>query len=351
MKGPIDLETFLPSNYQEISTVKHIHVAIAGFGGVGRAVAGLLLARRNRYRSLYDVDVRLAAVCGSRAGLSSTDGLELQDFDRLIEGRSGPDFLMAARPDVLIEAGPSNFRTGSPGHGYIGSALDAGIHAIVISKGALVFDGKGLQDRARKTGAFLKVSGATAAALPTIDLLNHNLKGCEFIRIEGILNATTNFLLSAMMDDGMSFVDALAKAQQGGFAESDPRNDTEGWDTAAKVLILANFGLDAGLTMDNIAVDGIQNVTDAQVKAWKDAKLVPKLIGSIVRNDGIYSAKVGVKALPASDVFSQVAGKSKAIRITTDTMGEIVAIGSGAEPMATASAALKDFEHIVMARH
>lgn len=331
--------------------MKHIHVAIAGFGGVGRAVASLLLARRNRYRSLYDVDVRLAAVCGSRAGLSSTDGLELQDFDRLIEGRSGPDFLLASKPDVLIEAGPSNFRTGGPGLGYIESALDAGIDTIVISKGALVLDSMGLQGRAGKTGTFLKVSGATAAALPTIDLLEYNFKGCEFLHIEGILNATTNFLLSAITDDSMSFADALAKAQRSGFAESDPRNDTEGWDTAAKLLILANFGLDAGLTMDNIAVEGIQNVTDAQVNAWKDAKLVPKLIGSIVRNDGIYSAKVGVKALPASDIFSQVTGESKAIRITTDTMGEIVAIGSGAEPMATASAALKDFEHILMARH
>jgi homoserine dehydrogenase len=329
--------------------VKHINVAIAGFGGVGRAVASLLLARRNRYRSLYHVDVRLVAVCGSRAGLSSIDGLEPNDFDRLIEGRSGSDFLLAARPDVLVEAGPSNFRTGGPGYNYIGTALDKGIHAIVISKGALVFDGSGLQDRARKTGAFLKVSGATAAALPTIDLLDYNLKGCEFVRIEGILNATTNFLLSSMMDDGVSYADALAKAQQDGFAESDPRNDTEGWDTAAKLLILANFGLDAGLTMDDVVVDGIQKVTEAQIKAWRNDGVVPKLIGAITIENATWKATVGVRMLPTSDIFSQVAGKNKAIRITTDTMGEIVAIGSGAEPMATASAALKDFEHILLA--
>jgi homoserine dehydrogenase len=329
--------------------MKRIHVAIAGFGGVGRAVASLLLSRRNRYRGFYGVDVRLVAVCGSKAGIASAEGLEPNQLDGMLEGLSGPEFVMAAKPDVLIEAGPSNFRTGAPGYGYIGSALDAGIHAIVISKGALVFDGKGLRDRARETGAFLKVSGATAAALPTIDLLEYNLKGCEFVRIEGILNATTNFLLSAMMDQGMSFDDALAKAQQGGFAESDPRNDTEGWDTASKLLILANFGLNAGLAMDDIMVDGIQNVTGAQIGAWKDAGLVPKLIGAITREARTYKATVGVQALPKSDVFSQVAGKNKAIRITTDTMGEIVTVGCGAEPLATASASLKDFEHILMA--
>jgi homoserine dehydrogenase len=328
--------------------VRHIKVAIVGFGGVGRAVAEQLLARRTRYRSLYNVEVHLVAVCGSKAGLASPDGVQLSDLERLIIGHTGPEFVLAAKPDVLIEAGPSNFRTGLPGHQYIASALDAGIHTIVISKGALVFDGRGLQDRARISGAFLKVSGATAAALPTIDLLEYNLRGCEFARIEGILNATTNFLLSAMMDDGISFADALTKAQEGGFAESDPRNDTEGWDTASKLLILANFGLDAGLTMNDMVVEGIENVTEEQISAWRHDGVVPKLIGAITGQNGNYTATVGVKALPKSDLFSQVSGKTKAIRITTDTMGEIVAIGCGSEPMATASSALKDFEHILM---
>lgn len=328
--------------------MRRINVAIAGFGGVGRAVASLLLARRNRYHNIYGIDVRLVAVCGSKAGLARADGLELDQFESLVEGRSGPDFILNAKPDVLIEAGPSNFRTGGPGYDYIGSALDAGIHSIVISKGALVFDGKGLKDRAKKTGAFLKVSGAAAAALPTIDLLDYNLKGCEVLCLEGILNATTNFLLSAMMNDGVSFVDALTKAQDGGFAESDPRNDTEGWDTASKVLILANFGLDANLGMEDIVVEGIQNVTEEQIKAWKHGGLVPKLIGALTRENGTYRATVSVKAVPTSDIFSQVEGKNKAIRIATDTMGEIVAIGCGTEPMATASASLKDFEHILM---
>lgn len=327
--------------------MKRINVAIAGLGGVGKAVAGLLLSRRERYRGLYNVDVRLVAACGSRSGVLEPDGLEIDRLDQLTEGLSGVGFIQSSMPDVLIEAGPSDFRTGAPGHAYIGAALDAGVHAIVISKGALVFDGLGLLDRAAKSGALLKVSGATAAALPTIDLLTYNLKGCEIFRLDGILNATTNFLLSVMMNDGLSFDEALSRAQAGGFAERDPRNDTEGWDTASKLLILANFGLGARLSMADLAVDGIQNIAAGQIADWRAGGLVPKLVGTITRTDGVIRASVGIQTFPLSDVFAHVMGKTKAIRIQTDVMGEIVAIGGGPEPLATAAATLKDFELIL----
>lgn len=115
-----------------------IRIAIAGFGGVGRATANLLLNRRGRYRQLYEADVRLVAVCGSRSGLADDDGLEADRLDRLEDGLSGLDFIAASGADILIEAGPSDFRTGGPGLGYIHSALSSGRDTIVISKGALV---------------------------------------------------------------------------------------------------------------------------------------------------------------------------------------------------------------------
>lgn len=327
--------------------MRRVAIAIAGFGGVGRATGELLLLRRERYGRLYGLDVRLVAVCGSRAGIGASEGLEASQFNELVDGQSGAGFLLSHEPDILIEAGPSDIRTGNPGLAYIGEALDAGIHAIVISKGALVFDGLGLKRRAVASGALLKVSGATAAALPAIDLLDYNLRGSEVIRIDGIFNATTNFLLTAMMRDGSSLQTALRKAQEGGFAESDPRKDIEGWDTASKLLILANFGLDARLTMDDIAVAGLQGIDETHVDAWKTAGVVPKLIGSIERRDGGLKADVGIKLLAPTDVLAQVNGKDKAIRITTDTMGETIATSSAAEPLATASAALKDLEHIL----
>lgn len=325
-------------------------VAIAGFGNVGRRTAHLLLSRRESYRNHYGIDVRLVAVCGSRTGVADESGLEADRFDTLEAGRSGPDFVASSGADVLIEAGPSDFRTGGPGLGYIRSALSAGCDTIAISKGALVYDGRHLRQLARASGATLKVSGATAAALPTIDLLDHSLAGCTVLRVEGILNATTNYLLDAMTVRGIGFAAALEEAQAGGFTERDPRNDIEGWDTACKLLILANFGVGADLLMRDVSVQGIQGVTENQKDAWRASGLVPKLVGSFSREGGAIRADVGVRAYPPTDLFSHVSGKNKAIRIKTDVMGDIVAIGGGLEPTATAAAALKDLEHILRAR-
>lgn len=333
-----------------LQTMNVVRVAIAGFGGVGRATANLLLARRSRYRQVHGADLRLVAICGSRSGLADADGLEAGCLDALEPGLSGPAFIEASGADILIEAGPSDFRTGGPGLAYLRSALSAGRDAIVISKGALVHSGPELQALARSTGAMLKLSGAAAAALPTIDLIEHSLKGCEVLEIEGILNATTNYLLDAMMNRNLGFDEALARAQAGGFAEADPRNDTEGWDTASKLILIANFGLDAVLTMDDLFVEGIQSVTAHDIEAWRKQGLVPKLVGSLVRGDGATRAAVGIRTYPLCDPLAHVSGKNKAIRITTDAMGKTIAIGSGTEPLATAAAALKDLEHILTAR-
>ena len=326
------------------------NIAITGFGSVGKAVAAMLLSRRGRYEVLYGADVRLTAVCGSRAGMIDGDGL---DGERLAEGKltpgvSGIEILATAPVDVLVEAGPTDFRTGGPGYGYIKAALAAGRHAIVISKGALVFDGRGLRALAERKEVSLKISGATAAALPTIDLLEYNLAGCEVLRVEGILNATSNYLLTAMVEQGLNLADALRQAQQAGIAEKDPSFDIEKWDTACKLLILANFGLGADLALDDLAVGGIQNLTQARLEGWRAAGLVPKLVGYLARSDDGLRAGVELRTYPASDAFALVQGKNKAIRVATDAMGEVLAIGCGAEPMATAAAALKDLEHILM---
>src|SRR5690606_28545390 len=148
----------LDGQSQGIKAMDTIKVAIAGFGCVGRATADVFLTRRNRYRQVYGVDLRLVAVCGSRSGLADAGGLESERLDVLEEGLSGPEFIEASGADILIEAGPSDFRTGSPGIAYISSSLTAGRDAIVISKGALAHSGPELRALARSSGATLKIS-------------------------------------------------------------------------------------------------------------------------------------------------------------------------------------------------
>jgi homoserine dehydrogenase len=327
-----------------------LNVAIAGFGGVGRATSLLFLSRRDRYRRLYGADVRLVAVCGSKSGLADDEGLAPHRLDALEPGLTGPDFIAASGAAVLVEAGPSDYRTGGPGLAYLRSALSDGLDAIVISKGALVRDGRELRGLAERSGSMLRISGAAGAALPAIELLEHGLLGAEVLSVEGILNATTNYLLDAMTARGIGLEEALREAQVGGFAEADHRNDTEGWDTAAKLLLLANFGLGLDPVMEDLAVTGIEEVTQEQIAVWRQEGLVPKLGGSLVREERAMRAEVGIRTYGADDPLAWVAGKNKAIRITTDAMGETVAIGSGTEPLATAAAALKDLEQIRIAR-
>ncbi len=324
-----------------------VTVAIAGYGSIGGQIARGLLARRARYREVYGRDVRLVALCTSRGGAASAQGLADLDALDWREEQSGPEFLATLEPDVLFEAGPTDVASGGPALGYLRTQLAAGGDAVVVSKGALVHSGAALRTLARDSGARLRISGATAAALPTIDLLETGLRGARVLTLEGVFNATTNFLLNAMMARGCTFAEALGEAQAGGFAERDPSRDIEGWDTACKLVILANFGLDAGIALEDVAVSGIGEVTPADVARWQGEGRVPRLVGRLDLTGARPRAWVGVETYPLDDAFAHIPGKTKALRVATDCMGEILTMGGGPEPLATASAALKDFELIL----
>ncbi len=331
--------------------MQRCNIAITGFGAIGRTVAGLLWQRQAQYAQRYGVDVRLTAVCDSRAGLYAPEGLaEMYAPTRqaLQPGQSGVEFIESTNANVLIDAGPTDYDTGGAAYEYIRSALTRGRHAIAISKGALVFDLKGLRTLAATNVVALKFSGATAASLPTLDLLEYNLAGCRVLKIEGIFTATTNFVLSRMMD-GYALPDCVAEAQRLGMAEPDPRFDIEGWDTACKIMLLANAALGADLTLKGIAREGIDAISRSDIDTWSAAGVVPKLVGEIVVGEHGLSAGVRLRTYAHDHPFAQVGAKMKAIKVETDSMGEVIAI-CRTSPLATAAAALKDFEHILMGR-
>lgn len=325
--------------------LKCINIAIVGFGGVGKSVANLVSERADRYRAIYGAEVRVVAACSSNAGIYRPQGIDVSE--PLSAGQTGPEFLSSIDANIVVDATPTDFRTGGSGYQYVRRALSAGRHVISISKGALVFDYFGLRSIADRTGAILKVSGATAAALPTIDLIEYNLRGCEVIAVEGILTATANHVLTEMTARQIGLDEAVSNARSAGIAEKDPTFDIGGWDTACKIVILANAGFGLKLSIDDVRVQGLESVTAEQIHDWKQDRVVPKLVGSLKRSGNAVKASVGLQLYPESHVFSQVTGKTKAIRVFTDSMGELLAIGGGAEPKATAAAALKDLEHIL----
>ena len=329
--------------------MKTLNIAITGFGNVGQHIARLLWQRQAAYRERYATDVRLVGVCRSRSGLLGTQGLNESDVlgAEFVPDLSGEAFLQGLQADVLIDAGPSDFETGGMGLVYMRHALNTGMHVIAVSKGALALHGPELLQTATAHGVQVWVSGATAAALPTVDFVQRQLAGCEVLAIEGIFTGTANFILNQMMQEGMGFDAALRLAQEAGIAEADSRFDTEGWDTAAKITIIANTLFGTALNVHSLPRQGITDLQAADIAAWQARGLMPRLIGYVRLDNGQISAGVAVRAVDAQHVFYRVNGKNKAMRVVTAEMGELCVQGGASSPQATAAAALKDLENLL----
>lgn len=252
--------------------MKRINVAICGFGRIGQQIAELLLNRSTYYKQKYRIDARLVGVCNSSSGLIDQEGLQASkwlDKTQYQAGLTEQKFLEKVQADVIIETGPSDYVTGGKGLFYLNYALTHSMNAIAVSKGALVVEGKKLINLAHQHNKKLFFSGATAAALPTVDLFEYNLAGCQILEIEGVFTGTTNFILNDMLQHECALTESLEKAQARGIAEPNSSFDVDGWDTAAKITILANTVLGADVKIQDIPRQGISHVTTEHIRDWK----------------------------------------------------------------------------------
>ncbi|MDC5579250.1 homoserine dehydrogenase [Acinetobacter baumannii] len=327
--------------------MKRINVAICGFGRIGQQIAELLLNRSTYYKQKYQIDARLVGVCNSSSGLIDQEGLQASkwlDKTQYQAGLTEQKFLEQVQADVIIETGPSDYVTGGKGLFYLNYALTHSMNAIAVSKGALVVEGKKLINLAHQHNKKLFFSGATAAALPTVDLFEYNLAGCQILEIEGVFTGTTNFILNDMLQHECAFTESLEKAQARGIAEPNSSFDVDGWDTAAKITILANTVLGAEVKIQDIPRQGISHVTADHIRDWKKENIIPRLVGFIhIKNQQIQTG-VELRLVPANHPFAHLQGSNKCIRVLTQEMGEFVVSGGASAPLATAAAALKDFE-------
>lgn len=327
--------------------MKRVNVAICGFGRIGQQIAELLLNRSAYYQQKYQIDARLVGVSNSSSGLIDQEGLQAAkwlDKTQYQAGLTEQKFLEQVQADVIIETGPSDYVTGGRGLFYLDYALTHNMNAIAVSKGALVVEGKKLINLAHQHNKKLFFSGATAAALPTVDLFEYNLAGCQILEIEGVFTGTTNFILNDMLQNECAFAESLEKAQAKGIAEPDSSFDVDGWDTAAKITILANTVLGADVKIQDIPRQGISHVTADHIRDWKKENVIPRLVGFIhIKNQQIQTG-AELRLVSANHPFAHLQGSNKCIRVLTQEMGEFVVSGGASAPLATAAAALKDFE-------
>ncbi len=333
-----------------------VRIVVCGLGRVGQAFVNLLVQKGKDLQKRYDLNLKAVAAVDIGGAAVSPAGLPLEDLMAHLKkggkveempgfgkkGLSGKEVLSSMPGEVLVETTPTNIKDGEPGMTHLRTALGSGKHVVTAAKGPLVLRYQELKDLADKGKVRLMISAATAAALPTLDVGLSCLAGTEVLNAEGILNGTTNYILTRMYEEGTPYKDALAEAQKMGVAEPDPSLDVEGRDTANKILLIANEVLQAALSLKEIPVEGITRVTPEDIqKAKKEGKII-KLIGRAEKKDGKVAASVAPMALPLDHPLASVRGTEKAISYLTDTMDRVTVSGGKSNPVGAAAALLKD---------
>jgi homoserine dehydrogenase len=258
---------------------------------------------------------------------------------------TGSEVIAEAAADILVEITPTNLTDGEPGWSHMRAALESGLDIVSANKGPLVLYYREILDLAKKNGCRIFMSAAAAAALPTLDVGLLCLAGAEVKTIEGILNGTTNYILTRMHLEKCTFETALKAAQKLGIAETDPTLDVEGLDTRNKILVIANriFGENFGL--EDIPVTGITGITTEDIDRALAADKIIKLVGTGERKAGRVTLRVGPKALDRDHPLAGINYSEKGISYLTDTMGRVTVTGGKSSPVGAAAALLKDLIH------
>ena len=340
-------------------SVSSINLALVGFGNVGRAFAEQLTQRRDWLKSSLNLKPRVVGVADRSGVVIDRDGLDVMALakikasgGKLAEHSASPkeiiEHFATAEANIVVETLPSNLTSqGEPAITFASESLTRGLHVVTANKAVLLFAGSRLERLAAESGARFMHSGATCAALPTLSFARRELIGAEITEIRGILNGTTNYILTRMNEDGLSFEAALSEAQAAGIAEPDPRYDIEGWDSAVKLLILANVLMQAEAGFDDVVRRGLDALPAHLIEESRAAGGAIKLIAEAKRQDGQIKLSVSPQiVLPTESLFA-VRGSNKAIEFRTDLYGTLLVAGGASSRTAVAATMLKDVIHAV----
>ncbi|MCY3573083.1 MAG: homoserine dehydrogenase [Chloroflexi bacterium] len=330
-----------------------MRLILIGFGAVGRSFAEILRDKANDLREQRGFEASIVGVItATRGSLYCADGLEPSDLlaaaetgdfatypdaANLQRDGSASDMIAPGAADALLELSPTNLETAQPALASCYRALDAGLHLVLANKGPVALHYADLAARAAAAGVMMRCEATVMAGTPTLQLAQEALAGCEILSARGILNGTTNYILT-QMESGESYAAALEKAQALGYAEADPSGDVDGWDAAGKLLILANALFGSRLTMTDLQVSGISHIRADDIHRAREQKQRYKLIAQASPSGGMVQAM----RLPMSDPLASIAGTTNAITLDTDLLGAITLVGAGAGGRETGAALLAD---------
>jgi len=335
-------------------------LAFIGFGTVGQGLTEILLEKKDMLSKKYDFNWTVVAISDIMKGsVYDENGLEMskildivkkgKKLDEYPSGVKGLDSLATIKEtnaDTIIEVTFTDVKTGEPALTHIKTALSTGKNVVSTNKGPVVKQAVELLKMAESNNAHYGFEGVVLAGTPALNLARFSLAGNKINGFKGILNGTTNYVLTRM-EEGMSYDDALEKAQELGYAEADPTGDVEGLDALGKVVILSNVVLGKNIDWKDVERKGITEITKEDVEKAKAEGKRWKLIGSAeVQPDGSVKAKVWPEKLPLSDPLAGVGEAINALTYYTDELGPITIVGPGAGRRETGFSLLIDLLEI-----
>ena len=325
-----------------------MRIILCGFGVVGQSLAKLLDSRAEDLYARYGIKPRIVGVFDSNGSATESSGLDLsklisekkksgtvKNYSKTKNKMSGVDLIHNLDADMLIETTPSNYKDAEPGMSHIINAMKKGMHVISVNKGPLALAFPSLMELANYNQVLLRFSGTVGGGTPILDYAKNSLRGERITSFAGILNGTTNYILTNM-EDGMSFDAALKDAKSKGYVEADESLDLDGLDAAAKLVILANWVMGMKVTLPDIKCTGIRKVSSSDIQKASKNKCAVKLIASC--NKGL---EVSPREVSLDDPLC-VNGTLNAIAFTSEHSGTQTIIGRGAGGMETASSILRD---------
>ena len=337
--------------------MKNIRVILVGLGNLGRRLCQVLQDKEDLLRDHYRLALRVVAAADSQGAAYDPAGLDLAEVVRLKcmggtiadypgVGRRGwqaPALVAAAEADLLLEASPVNLKQGAePALTSIRTAMQRGMHVVTPNKGPLVVAYRELHDLAAAQGVQLRFDGTVAGGLPAINIGQRDLRGAVIHRLEAVPNLVTGFVMD-MLADGVPWEEALSRAHDEGSLEGDGSWDLEGWDAAAKLVILANSVLGYPARLEEVARTGITDLDHEALRSAQEQGRRYRLLAQAERRaDGTYDLSVAPVPLSPDHPFGHMGRKQMGVVFSTDIYGTITAVIDEPSPVPSAATMLRD---------
>lgn len=334
--------------------MKTLNLGLLGFGNVNRSLVELLQRKDAELRQRYGIAWRITGVGSRRIGWrANADGFDVAGLLRAtgsnsfagMRGQECPryaDWLDVAHPDVVFEATSLNVESGQPAIDHIRAALEHGAHAITANKGPVVYAYEELRDLAAHRGQQFLFESTVMDGIPIFSLFRNTLPAIAVKGFKGILNSTTNVILTGM-ERGLSFDESLGQAQQLGVAETDASYDIDGWDAAVKIAALVNVIMGVRLPPQKVEREGIRGLSGEAVRSARKSGMPFKLICRAQRGPSGVSASVRPEQIPLTNPMALVAGTSSIIQFETDIFPGLTITEENPGLYATAYGMLADF--------